>query len=361
MARHDFYNVLGLKRTASQDEIKKAYRGLALELHPDRRPDDPRATERFQLVKNAYEILSNPEQRTRYDRLGPFFTEDGRPPTPDELGEVLSDVLRGLFRRNRRDEPGEDLKFTLRLTLEEISQGCTRRIRVPRQVQCKACQGTGAPPEGRETCPTCDGSGRSSTQRFLRQSCARCSGLGTIVVEPCTLCSGIGRHGTEANIKVKVPPGVATGTQLRIAGKGNEGHGKGPPGQLTVLIQVDEHVFFKRRRGTDLICELPLSLGEAAMGSERQVPTLDGSTRIKIQAGTQHDELLRLAGKGLTKRGSKKRGDLFYQVKIEVPHKLSSGQKQTLRNFEKTLTETSQPRRSSFEKLLEEHLASGKA
>ena len=359
MARHDFYNVLGLKRSASPDEIKKAYRSLAMELHPDRRPDDPTATERFQLVKMAYETLSNPDRRIRYDRLGPFYTEDGRPPSPEELGEVLSDVLKGLFRRNRRDEAGEDLKFTLRLRLDEVAEGCSKRISVPRQVQCKPCGGSGADADdGREPCPTCDGSGRSTTQRFLRQSCARCSGRGFVVTKACTLCAGAGRHGTEARIKVKVPAGVATGTQLRLPGKGNEGHGKGSTGKLTVLIQVDEHPFFKRRRGEDLVCELPLSLGEAAMGAEREVPTLNGSTRIKIKAGTQNGELLRLGGKGLPQRGGKKRGDLFFKVLIEIPTGLNSAQKQLLRGFEKGLSKQSQPRREAFEKLLREHASS---
>ena len=183
-------------------------------------------------------------------------------------------------------------------------------------------------------------------------------GRGYLVTEPCTLCGGVGRHGTEARIKVKVPPGVATGTQLRIAGKGNEGHGKGGPGKLTVLIQVDEHPLFKRRRGEDLLCDLPLSIGEATLGSERLVPTLEGSTRIRIQAGTQDGELLRLGGKGLPKRGSKKRGDLFYKVGIEIPTALSSAQKQALRSFEKGLSEASLPGRSAFEKLLREHTSS---
>jgi molecular chaperone DnaJ len=345
----------GLKRSASSEEIKKAYRSLAMDLHPDRRPDDPTATERFQLVKMAYETLSNPDQRIRYDRLGPFYTEDGRPPSPEELGEVLSDVLKGLFRRNRPDEPGEDLKFTLRISLEEVATGCTRLISVPRQVQCKPCSGFGATEAGRGSCPACDGSGRSITQRFLRQTCARCKGRGFVVITACALCGGLGRHGTEARIKVKVPKGVATGTQLRLPGKGNEGHGKGGPGKLSVLLQVDEHPFFKRRRGDDLVCDLPLSVGEAAMGAERQVPTLEGRTRIKIKAGTQNGELLRLAGKGLPQRGKKKQGDLFFKVHIEIPTGLSSAQKQTLRTFEKGLSEDSQPGRTAFEKLLKEH------
>ncbi|MEC7241759.1 MAG: J domain-containing protein [Myxococcota bacterium] len=357
MARHDFYNVLGLQRTASFDEIKKAYRGLALELHPDRRPDDPRAAERFQQVKAAYETLSNPDQRMRYDRLGPFYTEDGRPPSPEELGEVLSDVLKGLFRRNKENEPGEDLKFTLRIPLHEVATGSTHQIHVPRQVRCKACQGTGAPEAGRENCPTCDGTGRSTTQRFLKQSCARCNGRGFVVKEACTLCGGLGRHGTETRIRVKVPAGVATGTQLRISGKGNEGHGRGPAGKLTVLVQVDEHPFFKRRRGEDLVCDLPISITEAALGAEREVPLLQGSTRIRIQAGTQDGELLRLTGKGLPKRGSSHRGDLFYRVCVEIPRGLNTSQQATLRAFAKNLPNDALPGRNAFETLLGEHTA----
>ena len=357
MARHDFYNVLGLKRTASFDEIKKAYRGLALELHPDRRPDDPRAAERFQQVKAAYETLSNPDQRMRYDRLGPFYTEDGRPPSPEELGEVLSDVLKGLFRRNKEDEPGEDLKFTLRIPLHEVATGSAHLIHVPRQVRCKPCQGTGAPETGRAPCPTCDGTGRSTTQRILKQSCARCNGRGFVVEQACTLCGGLGRHGTETRIKVKVPPGVATGTQLRISGKGNEGHGRGPTGKLTVLIQVDEHPFFKRRRGEDLVCDLPISITEAALGAEREVPLLQGSTRIRINAGTQDGELLRLSNKGLPKRGSSQRGDLFYRVCVEIPQDLNASQQAALKAFEKNLLEESLPGRNAFETLLGEHKA----
>lgn len=357
MARHDYYNVLGLKRSATGDEIKKAYRSLALEFHPDRRPDDPNAATRFQMVKIAYETLSDPNHRHRYDRLGPFYTETGRPPTPEELGEVLSDVLKGIFGRNRKDQPGEDLKFTLRLSLEEVATGCTQLIRVPRQVQCKPCQGTGAAAKGgRGNCPDCNGAGRSTAQRILRQSCARCEGRGFVLVKACKLCSGHGRHGTEAHIKIKVPEGVATGTQMRLAGQGNEGHGKASPGKLTVLIQVEDHPFFERR-GADLICALPLSVGEAAMGAERKVPTLTGHTRIKIKAGTQTDELLRLANKGLPDTQSNAVGDLYFKVAIEIPTGLSEEQQQLLENFEKGLPAKSQPRREAFEKLLRKHLS----
>lgn len=358
MARHDYYNVLGLKRSATGEEIKKAYRSLALELHPDRRPDDPRAATRFQRVKLAYETLSDPEHRHRYDRLGPFYTESGRPPTPDELSEVLSDVVKGLFRRNKKDQPGEDLKFTLELALKDVATGCTQLIRVPRQVQCKPCHGSGADAKsGRAPCPNCDGSGRSTTQRILRQSCSRCEGRGFIVVKACPLCSGHGRHGTEARIKVKVPPGVATGTQLRLAGQGNEGNGKAPAGQLTVFIQLQEHALFERR-GDDLICELPISIADAAMGTERSVPTLSGHTRIKIKAGTQTGELLRLAGAGLPSTQKGVVGDLYFKIAIEIPTRLSKDQEQSLRTFEEGLSAQSQPRRQAFEKLLKEHLIS---
>jgi molecular chaperone DnaJ len=356
LARHDYYNVLGLKRSATGDQIKKAYRTLALELHPDRRPDDPRAATRFQRVKLAYETLSDPEHRHRYDRLGPFYTESGRPPTPEELSEVLSDVVKGLFRRNKKDQPGEDLRFTLDLTLAEVATGCTQLIRVPRQAQCNPCRGSGAhPKDGRTPCLNCDGSGRSTAQRILRQSCSRCEGRGFIVIKACTLCNGQGRHGTEARIQVKIPAGVATGTQLRLAGQGNEGYGKAPAGQLTVLIQVQAHAFFERR-GADLICELPISVGNAAMGTACKVPTLTGHTRIKIKPGSQSGELLRLAGLGLPSASKDPPGDLYFKIAIEIPTDLSEDQQELLKNFEKGLSTRSQPRREAFEKLLNEHL-----
>ena len=302
MSRLDYYNVLGLKRDATPDEIKKAYRHLALQYHPDRNPDDTEAARRFREATEAYETLSDAEKRLRYDRLGPLYTPSGRPPTPEEMGELLSDTLGGLFRRRKRAESGEDLRYTLSISLEECASGMVEQVEFPREIRCKRCGGGGADPDkGRRECASCDGSGRTQTRRLFRHQCARCDGLGYIVIKHCERCEATGRQGSQERLKVKVPAGVANGQKLKIAGRGNEGLRGGQSGDLYVVVQVSDHALFQRR-GSDLVCELPLTFSELALGAEVVVPTLEGKTTIRVPAATMPGKLLKLSGKYCTTR-----------------------------------------------------------
>lgn len=347
MARRDYYNVLGVKKTASQDEIKRAFRTLAMKYHPDRNPDDVEADRRFREVAEAYEVLGDPESRAKYDRMGPFFKPNGGPPTPEELQEFVSDALNGLFGRKPGNKPGEDLKYTLALSLEDVAAGIEREVQVARQCKCTRCKGLGADPEGgREECQACGGSGKSATRRWLRQSCARCDGVGFVTTKKCTKCDGEGRHGSEETLKVKVPPGVATGQKLKLRGKGNDGHGDGQAGDLYVVINVADHELF-RRRGADLLCELPVTYAEAAQGSDVCVPTLEGVATVRVPPGTASGQVLRLSGRGLPRK--KGRGDLHLQVVIEVPRSLDSDQKKALTEYAALLGPQAHPLRAAFD------------
>ncbi|MCB9762299.1 MAG: molecular chaperone DnaJ [Alphaproteobacteria bacterium] len=348
MARRDYYNILGVKRSATPEEIKKAFRGLALRYHPDRNPDDLDAERRFREIVEAYECLSDPEKRAMYDRMGPFYKPDGRPLTPDELGELVTDALGSLFGKKPDDRPGEDLRYTLTVTLEEVGEGVERTIVVPRQVRCGRCKATGAHPDGgRQPCDACEGSGKSPTRRIFRTSCARCDGRGYILVKACDRCGGEGRHGSEEHLKVRVPPGVATGQKLKLRHKGNDGHGAGVPGDLLVLIEVAEHGLF-RRRGADLLCEVPVSFPEAALGARVRVPTLTGPTTILVPPGTPSGKILRLTGRGLPRLDRKGRGDLHLRVLVEIPSRLSAQQRAAVESLSDLTDERSHPLRAAY-------------
>ncbi len=347
MARRDYYNVLGVKKSASQDEIKRAFRTLAMKYHPDRNPDDVDAERRFREIAEAYEVLGDQEQRAKYDRLGPFFKPSGGPPTPEELQEFVAEALGGLFGRKPDHKPGEDLKYTLSLTLEEVSAGIDREITIARQRCCKHCNGEGADPkDGKRECEPCGGSGKSATRRWLRQSCARCDGRGFIVLKACDTCDGEGRHGSEDVLRVKVPAGVATGQKLKLRGQGNEGYGDGQPGDLYVVVNVSDHELF-RRRGADLLCDLPVTFVEAATGADVCVPTLEGSATVRVPAGTNSGQVLRLSGRGLPRK--KGRGDLHMKVVIEVPPVLDSTQKEALKRYAHLTGPESHPLRAAFD------------
>jgi molecular chaperone DnaJ len=350
-AHHDYYNVLGVTRTADAEELKRAYRTLALRWHPDRNPGDAVAEQKFKSVNEAYRVLSDPEHRARYDRLGPLFTEDGRPPRPDEVSDVLGRMWDNLWNR-KPPSRGEDLRFTLTVTLEEVVTGAHRDLIVPRQVRCGACKGVGAPPEGRESCGQCGGSGRSSGARLLRTACYHCAGRGFVVRKPCETCGGGGLVGREDPVRVKVPPGVATGQKLKLAAKGNETADGGPSGDLLVVVHVADHALF-RRRGDDLIAEVPLSLDECALGVDAAVPTIDGRTHIRVPPGTPHGKVFRLAGRGLPRVGGATRGDLHLEVSVEIPAELSSTERASLAAWAATLPEERHPRRAAWRRALE--------
>lgn len=350
MARRDYYNTLGVKKTASQDELKRAYRALALKYHPDRNPEDVDAQRRFQEIAEAWEVLGDPQARATYDRLGPFFKANGQPPTPDELGEYLTDTIGGWFGKRGDNAPGEDIRYTLTVELEEVLTGVEKEVQVPRQCTCTRCGGEGADPdEGRRDCEPCEGTGKATGRRFLRQTCARCDGRGWVTIKKCTRCDGEGRHGSEDALKVKVPAGVATGQKLKVRGKGNDGHGDGTPGDLYVIVNVAEHELFQRR-GPDLLCELPITFIEAALGAQVLIPTLSGSMKIRIPPGTSSGKILRLSGEGLpVPKQRDKRGDLHMQVGVEIPDALNADQRAALEEFDRRTGPEAHPRRAAFD------------
>lgn len=353
MPTPDYYNVLGVSRKASPDDIKKAYRRLALRWHPDRNPDDPEAAEHFKDLTRAYTCLSDPEERARYDRLGPLYTPDGRPPRPEELNEVLGTLWGNLFKR-RKKAHGEDLRYTIAVTLEEVATGLSREIAVPRRARCHRCGGDGADPEaGRETCAPCNGTGRASGPRLLRSECYHCEGRGYRVVKKCEKCGGEGLLGVDDRIAVRVPPGVATGQKLKVAAKGNEPAEPGPAGDLYVVVNVTEHALF-RRRGDDLLSELPLTFPELALGADVRVPTLDGSTTIRIPPGTAPGQVFRLGGRGLPRVGREGRGDLHIESTLAMPHALTAPQREALAAWAATLPPDAHPSRRSFDRQVEE-------
>lgn len=353
MPRRDYYAVLGLKRTATTDEVKRAFRVLALKYHPDRNPDDVDADRRFREVAEAYEVLADAEERARYDRLGPLYRPDGRPPTPEDLSAYVNDALAGLFRRRGAAEKGEDLRHSLSVPLEEVAKGAEREISVLRNIRCKRCEGTGADPDGgRRKCEHCEGSGKSAQRRLFRSSCAHCDGRGFVTVKRCERCKGEGRHDANETLKVRIPPGVATGQKLKIRNKGHESRGEAPPGDLYLLIAVAEHPLF-RRRGDDLICEVPVTWPEAALGAELTVPTLDGTTTIRLPPGTPSGKIFRLSGRGLPSLDQKRRrGDLHLKAVVEIPTTLSDQDREAVRALAERLKPAAFPQRAAFEEAL---------
>jgi len=349
VARRDYYEVLGVRRDASPDDIKRAFRGLALRYHPDRSPDDLDAERRFKEAVEAYETLSDPDLRRRYDRLGPLYRRDGRPPTPEELSELIGRTLGGLFRRKPSRSGGADLRASLEITLEEVLTGAERVLEVARQVRCKPCAGTGADPEGgRKECGHCSGSGRSPTRRIFRSDCPRCDGRGFITTRHCEFCGGQGRHGSQDRLRVRIPAGSGNGQKLKLAGKGHVPPGEGAAGDLYVIVAVQEHALF-RRRGTDLFCDLPVSFSEAALGADIDIPLLDSETTIRIAPGTQGGKVLRLARRGLPPLGGGRRGDLHLRVVVEIPVDLNDRQRDQLRRLSRSLEPDQSPLRQAFE------------
>jgi molecular chaperone DnaJ len=353
----DYYNVLGVSRNATSDDVKKAYRRMAMRWHPDRNPDDPAAIEHFKDIAAAYACLSDAEERARYDRLGPLYQPNGRPPRPEEVGEVLGSVWSNLFKR-RKVPRGEDLRYTVTVTLEEVATGVEREIAVPRRVRCVSCDGDGARPEdGRKTCDACQGSGRG-TGRFLQTSCYHCQGRGYLVVHPCGKCGGDGVIGSLDRIVVRIPAGVATGQKLKLATKGDEPAERGVTGDLYVVVAVAAHELF-RRRGEDLVVTLPLTYPELVLGADVRVPTLDGTTTVRVAPGTAPGQVLRLAGRGLPRVGgasapATNRGDLHLEVTLALPTALGPADREALASWGHQLAREAHPARAHYDRQLEE-------
>jgi molecular chaperone DnaJ len=358
VSKRDYYDVLGVERGASETELKKAYRKLAMECHPDRHPDDPAAEERFKQVSEAYSVLSDAEKRARYDRFGHAgLGGPGGGPGSDfgdlgNFGDLFNDLFGDIFgggggrggSRRGRGQRGADLRYNLEITLDDVVNGCEPRLKIPRMNRCSTCSGSGAAEGAKPSrCGRCEGTGQLVFQQgFFRvnRPCDACGGAGEVITNPCPTCRGAGRVEGQQTIQVKVPPGIEEGARLRVTGEGEAGIAGGPPGDLYVVMVLREHPLF-RREGTDLHLEVPIPFVQAALGGEIDVPTLDGRVKLSIPEGTQSGRVLRLRGKGLPplqprldpEQLKKMRGDLYVKVFVEVPTKLNSRQRELLEEF----------------------------
>jgi molecular chaperone DnaJ len=347
MSKRDLYEVLGVNRDAGDDEIKKAYKKLAMKHHPDRNPDNPKAETMFKEAKEAYEILSEPEKRAAYDRHGhagvdPQAGGQGFG-TGAEFAQAFGDIFGDLFgsggggRGRSGPYRGADLRYNLEIGLEEAARGTETRIRVPTMENCETCNGTGAKPGTQpSTCSTCDGRGQVRMQQgffSIQQTCPRCQGSGKLISSPCGSCQGNGRIRKSKTLSVKIPAGIDEGDRIRLTGEGEAGSAGAPPGDLYVVVQIRQHPVFQREHN-DLHCEMPISFTTAALGGEIEIPTLDGHAKLRIPAETQSGQVFRLRGKGIKALRGSGQGDLMCHVVVETPVKLSERQKELLRELD---------------------------
>ena len=368
MAKRDYYEVLGVARGADAAEIKKAYRQKAKELHPDRNADNPDAESQFKEANEAYEVLKDADKKAAYDRFGHAAFENGMgggggrgPRGQGDFASAFSDVFDDLFgdfmggggRGARRSaaQRGNDLRYNLRINLEDAFAGLQKTISVPTAVACGSCNGTGA--EGGsepQTCPTCSGMGKVRAQQgffTVERTCPTCSGMGQTIKNPCQSCHGQGRVQKEKSLSVNIPAGVETGTRIRLAGEGEAGMRGGPTGDLYIFIEVNDHALFQRE-ATNLFCRVPVSIAKAALGGEIEVPTIDGGrSRVKVPEGSQTGRQMRLRGKGMPALRGGGVGDMFIELAVETPVKLTPRQREILKEFDE-LSEENNPQGSSF-------------
>jgi molecular chaperone DnaJ len=338
----DYYEILGVARDASESDLKKAFRQLALKYHPDRNPEDKESEEKFKEINEAYSCLSDPEKRVNYDRFGTAEgIGAGFGAYTTGFGDIFEDLFGdffGTFTGQRRSRPskGTDLRYDLDITLMEAAFGTEKVIEVPKWENCAECYGTGsAPGKGPVRCSNCRGTGHVRFQQgffSISKTCGNCNGTGKIIMDPCKACKGQGRIKRSKTINVKIPAGVDTGSRLRISAEGDPGIYGGPPGDLFVILHVEDHPLF-RREGNEIFCEMPISFPQAALGAEIEVPTLDGTAKIKIPAGTSSGRIFHIKGKGLTRVGGHLRGDQIVRVYVDVPKKLTPRQKELLEEF----------------------------
>ncbi|GAB1361295.1 molecular chaperone DnaJ [Rhodobacter sp.] len=368
MAKRDYYEILGASKGASADELKKAYRQKAKELHPDRNTDNPQAEAQFKEVNEAYEVLKDEQKKAAYDRFGHAAFENGMGgggqrggfQQQGDFASAFSDVFEDLFGdfmgrggggARQRAQRGSDLRYNLRVTLEEAFQGVQKTINVPASMTCDTCRGTGAE-GGAEpvTCPTCSGMGKVRAQQgffTVERTCPNCNGTGQIIKNPCKTCHGAGRVEKERQLSVNIPAGVETGTRIRLAGEGEAGLRGGPQGDLYIFIEVKDHAIFQRD-GVHLFCRVPISMPNAALGGEVEVPVIDGGrARVKVPAGAQTGKQMRLRGKGMPALRGAGTGDMVIELAVETPVNLTARQKELLHEFEK-LSEENNPEGSSF-------------
>lgn len=368
MSKRDYYEVLGASKGASADELKKAYRTKAKELHPDRNSDNPNAEAQFKEVNEAYDVLKDADKKAAYDRYGHAAFEGGmgggRPGGGfgggGDFSSAFSDVFDDLFGDfmggsrsggRQRSTRGADLRYNMRISLEDAFTGAQKTINVPTSVQCNSCSGTGA--EGGSepaTCPTCSGMGKvRATQGFftVERTCPTCSGAGQIIKNPCKSCAGQGRTEKDRALSVNIPAGVETGTRIRLSGEGEAGLRGGPSGDLYIFIEVAPHEIFQRE-GNNLFCRVPVSMTAAALGGDIEVPTIDGGrSRVKVPSGSQSGRQMRLRAKGMPAVRSSQVGDMFIELAVETPVNLTARQKEILREFEE-LSEDNNPEGKSF-------------
>ena len=344
MAKKDYYEVLGVNRDASEDDIKKSYRKLAMKFHPDRNPDNPKAEEQFKEAKEAYEILSDATKRAAYDQYGHAGVDPsmagagaaGMGGFADAFGDIFGDIFGG-GRGRSNVYRGADLRYNLEIGLEEAARGTETKIRIPTLEECATCHGTGAKPGTQPVkCTTCDGHGQVRMQQgffSIQQTCPKCHGSGKVVQSPCVTCRGAGRLKQHKTLSVKIPSGVDEGDRIRLSGEGEAGVNGGPAGDLYVVIHLKAHTVFQRDHN-DLHCEMPISFTTAALGGDIEIPTLDGYAKIKIPAETQSGKVFRLRGKGIKGVRSSSHGDLMCHVVVETPVNLTARQRELLTELE---------------------------
>jgi molecular chaperone DnaJ len=364
MSKRDYYEILGVSRSVTEVELKAAYRKLAMQHHPDRNPGDTECEHKFKELNEAYDVLKDGDKRAAYDRFGHAAFEQGGGGGAHGFGadfaHTFSDIFEDLFgvgggRRGGRGqgrERGSDLRYNMEITLEEAFEGKTAQIRIPTSVACEVCSGTGAKAGTKpKPCATCGGAGKiRHAQGFftLERTCPACQGRGQVIDDPCSACDGAGRVTRERMLSVNIPAGVEDGTRIRLAGEGEAGLRGGPPGDLYIFLSLAQHELFQRD-GADLHCRVPISMATAALGGEFEVPAIDGSkARVKVPGGTQTGRRFRLTGKGMPVLRAKQTGDMYVQVAVETPQKLTKRQRELLAEFDKLSSEETQPESAGF-------------
>ncbi|MEP9354951.1 molecular chaperone DnaJ [Xanthobacter sp. KR7-65] len=362
MAKRDYYETLGCDRGADETVLKASYRKLAMKWHPDRNQGDAEAEVMFKEVNEAYEVLKDPQKRAAYDRFGhaAFENGGGGPGFGNDFASSFADIFDDLFGgsmgRGRGGGQargrGSDLRYNMEITLEEAFVGKTAQIKIPTSVACEACSGSGAKPGTQpKACRTCGGAGKiRHAQGFftLERTCPTCQGRGSVIEDPCSACGGAGRVTRERALSVQIPPGVEDGTRIRLGGEGEAGVRGGPAGDLYIFLSIEPHPFFQRE-GADLYCRVPISMVTAALGGAVEVPTIDGDkTKVKIPEGTQSQKRFRLSGKGMPILRSRSAGDMYVQVVVETPQKLTKRQKELLAEFDKDSSGETHPESTGF-------------
>ena len=367
--KRDYYEVLGVGQNATDEEVKRAYRKLAVKFHPDKNPDDPHAEEKFKELGEAYDVLMDPDKRAAYDHYGHAAFASGGGGfgrgsfhDPFEIfrevfggggvgGGIFETFFGGGGTRTDDQRRGSDLRYDMEIKLEEAAFGADKQIEIEKLDTCDQCSGSGAEPGSRKiSCPACGGRGQVVSSRgffHISQTCPRCRGAGEIIEKPCPKCRGEGRMEKLSRVKVQIPAGIREGTRLRLLGNGEAGINGAPTGDLYVIIHIKEHKIFQRE-GDDLYCELPISFSVAALGGEIDVPTLEGKAQLKVPAGTQGGQLFKLRGKGIVNVNGRGRGDLFARLIVEVPTQLNTEQRNKLEEFAALCSDQNTPMRKSF-------------